>query len=101
MHVLVAMRMVMTVTMIVAVCVPMVKSHDANEIDSKTGNTDNEEFLYTSHLAARGQSLHCLVYNLQTDDHQKHSIGEPRQCVNFAIAVWKAYAGRPSTHDCS
>ena len=66
MHILISVRMIMA--MVVAVCVSMVKCHDTDQVDKKTSNADNQQFTDTVHLAARGESLNCLVYNFNTDD---------------------------------
>ena len=76
MHVLISVRMVMA--MVMAVCVSMIKCHDTDQVDKQTSNADNQQLADTVHLAARGESFDCFVYDFDTDDPLELSIFKSR-----------------------
>ncbi|KAI9932498.1 hypothetical protein MW887_008739 [Aspergillus wentii] len=67
MHILIAMRMRMTVSMVMPV-MGMVERHDADKVHNKTSRADGQELANTGHLAPGGQPFYRLVDDFDTYD---------------------------------
>jgi hypothetical protein len=95
--VVVVAPMAMSMTMIVQT----MERENTDQIYQKTQSTDKEKLRRSADICTSKQPLDRFVDDLDADEHEKDTISQACQSIDFPIAIGKLEAGRPFAHDSS